>query len=139
MAPSSAKAKHASSVITMPMPQTLRNSHGRRVLVATSCAVRKMPDPMIPPASSRMESVRESLRTSLVGWVKLSRFSVLLRGLESALFFAQSQATNGSSNTGSEAGRTDLNAFDLRTPTRSRYVHLIQRLAPCLMPDGVVA
>jgi hypothetical protein len=71
MAPSSAKAKHASSVMTMPMPQTLRNSQGRRVLVATSCAVRKMPDPMIPPASSRMESVRESLRTSFVVWVKM--------------------------------------------------------------------
>jgi hypothetical protein len=29
-----------------------------------------MPDPMIPPASSRMESVRESLRTSFVSWAK---------------------------------------------------------------------
>src|SRR4051812_43851280 len=65
MPPSSAKAKHASSAMPMPTTQTVRKSQGCRVLMATSLAVRKMPEPMMPPASNRMESVRESRRTSL--------------------------------------------------------------------------
>src|SRR5262245_8346657 len=65
MLPNSAKAKQASSVMPTPTTHTVRNSHGRRVLMAISLAVRKIPEPMIPPASRRMESVRESPRTSL--------------------------------------------------------------------------
>src|ERR1041385_6505033 len=65
MPPSSAKAKHASSAMPMPTAQTVRKSHGCRVLMATSLAVRKMPEPMMPPASNKMESVSESPRTSL--------------------------------------------------------------------------
>src|SRR5689334_19287852 len=65
MPPSSAKAKHASSAMPMPTTQTVRKSQGCRVLMATSLAVRKMPEPMMPPASNRMESVSESPRTSL--------------------------------------------------------------------------
>src|SRR6476661_7276575 len=65
MLPNSAKAKQASSVMHTPTIHTARNSHGCRVLIAMFLAVRKMPEPMIPPASRRMESVRESPRTSL--------------------------------------------------------------------------
>src|SRR5215467_4422412 len=65
MLPSSAKAKQASSVMPTPTTHTVRKSQGCRVLMAMFLAVRKMPEPMIPPASSRMESVRESPRTSL--------------------------------------------------------------------------
>src|SRR6185312_13500344 len=65
MLPNSAKAKHASSVMPMPTTHTVRNSQGCRVLMAMSFAVRKMPEPMMPPASNRMESESESPRTSL--------------------------------------------------------------------------
>ena len=51
--------------VPMPTTQTVRKSQGWRVLMATSLAVRKMPEPIMPPASNRMESVSESLRTSL--------------------------------------------------------------------------
>ncbi len=65
IAPISAKAKQASMVMTMPTTQIPRKSSGERVLTAMSFAVRKIPEPMIPPASSRMESVSESPRISV--------------------------------------------------------------------------
>src|SRR5687768_6359867 len=63
MAPSSAKAKHASSEINAPATQTSRNSQGVGALVAIWPAVRNIPEPMIPPTSSSTESVSESPRT----------------------------------------------------------------------------
>src|SRR5260370_15322869 len=71
MAPISAKAKQAGKVINIPMTQMERNNTGVRVFDATSAAVRKMPDPMIPLASSRIESSSESPRTSFAGWVNV--------------------------------------------------------------------
>jgi hypothetical protein len=53
------------------MTQMERKSAGVRVLDATSAAVKKMPDPMMPPASKRMESSRESPRMSLAGSVNV--------------------------------------------------------------------
>src|SRR2546426_1043985 len=77
MAPSSAKAKEASMVTTRPATQTPRKSAVEPVLAAISFAVRKIPEPMMPLASNRMESSRDNPRISLVGLPKTGAPSLL--------------------------------------------------------------
>src|SRR6266478_2620759 len=63
--PSSAKATQAHSEITPPSTQTSRNSRGCGSGPAISFAVRKIEDPIMPPASSSTESRRDRPRTRL--------------------------------------------------------------------------
>src|SRR5437762_2602904 len=86
MAPISAKAKQASMVITPPMAHMERNNNGERVFPAISLAVRKIPEPMIPLARSRMESSKESSRTSLESLAKIGCRSLDCGGLDISLF-----------------------------------------------------
>src|SRR5580704_18683813 len=65
--PSSAKATQAHREITPPSAQTSRNSNGWGSGPAISLAVRKIEDPIMPPASNNTESRRDSPRTRL-GW-----------------------------------------------------------------------
>src|SRR5580704_7468171 len=62
--PISAKAKAAHIEISAPITHTSRNSTGCGNGPAMSFAVRKIDDPMMPPASSSTESSSESPRTS---------------------------------------------------------------------------
>src|SRR4029077_8682875 len=61
--PSSAKAKAAHIEINAPMTQTKKNNAGCGKGPAMSFAVRKIDEPMMPPASSRTESRSDSPRT----------------------------------------------------------------------------
>src|SRR5579862_422355 len=63
--PSSANAKAAHIEITAPKIQTRKNSAGCGSGPAISFAVKNIEEPMIPPASNRIESSRDSPRTRL--------------------------------------------------------------------------
>src|SRR5215475_6206929 len=62
MAPSSAKAKAAHIEINAPITHTRKNKAGCGKGPAMSFAVRKIDDPIMPPASSRTESSSDNPR-----------------------------------------------------------------------------
>ena len=78
MAAISAKAKHASSVMNPPASQMPRKNHGLCTAEAIGAAVRKMPEPMMPPTSSITESISERPRTSEGSWC-LPALAAMLR------------------------------------------------------------
>ena len=61
----SAKAKQASSEMSPPAIQIPRKYSGLCTAFAIGAAVRKMPEPMMPPTISSTESVSESPRSSV--------------------------------------------------------------------------
>src|ERR1700681_720216 len=63
MEPSSAKATQAHREITPPRTQTRRNNNGCGRGLAMSFAVRKIEEPIMPPASSNTESSNDRPRT----------------------------------------------------------------------------
>src|SRR5215470_5823554 len=81
--PSSAKAKAAHIEISAPNIQTRKNRAGWGRGPAISFAVRKIDEPIMPPASNSTESSKESPRTRL--------------GLESVTEFGDSDAIVGDS------------------------------------------